>query len=796
MLVTAKRRYNKVTSYYDQKRTSSKCVGGFVENTVESFVSAKVSPFTITKSGTTSPKEQMSIKLNNTELGINTIKKIFVTTTTQMENNLTIESETKPPTTVTVIVRATPTTKESERAKLQPNYKKAVKSFSSDSLIQHVHNLEHPSEDKYAEPENMGNTIETEYQIMLQSNSKTREKDSSLEKEKPISSDLKSTSLLRRRFQALRKSLSKKEDSKSIDSKSSIPSVHSGIGSVKDASVTSDPPSLVGRSYSNLKTSYKNSPRSSDTDIFKKSLAIEKNDPQQTPKDSIPEKHEEPQQSPKDDSIPEKKEDPQLLPKLPDMAVDSEYGQGVKGMFKLWGKKFNLEDETRDNNKKSETLKSSFAKKKEKKEVPMPKLDSSASPPQEEKKEGKKFFFFKKKNKHKKAEKSKDTYKNKKGVTTGRCEVRDGLLIKFGGNSPPPSVDKSRINASRDMESYGEMIRKDWLRKYMTNSPIESQNSVKIRWNNNTYATSSSTIFELMEHVYKGTGVTLKSKSETASSVEDNCIYKAYTNQNQKQNYVQEVEAWMIPRTIPDHPIIVRDNKVFYPVMLRDRPIPKSEDNLNLTLSDPKWFNEKSKAFAHKIEVVLHSNNIINLKNRHRSSDYLIFDIPKGFLPDTSTNDPLLTTQTSDEEVYKIVEYDNTDSITRTARIMKAINTVPTQGSMIEKNEVSTNKRPITFGYPINTPQENIKSVSQKDVPKIENIQIDQGDSVNPKSSYIFLDRVVPYSVKPWNTVIEKSPTFRDVVIQDSNVYIPKICDVIGVGIITQRELRDPPKPM
>lgn len=770
-----------MTSYYDQKRTSSKCVGGIVENTVESVVSAKVSPIRTTKSGTTSPKEHMSVKPSNTELGINTIEKVFIATTTQMENNFIIESETKPPTTVTVIVKSTPMTKESGRDKLKTNYlgKKVVKSFSSDSLIQQVHNLEHPSEDRYAELENVGNTTETDYQILLGSKSKNREKESRLEKQKSISSELKSASLLRRRFQALRKSLSKKEDSKTNDSKSSIPSIHSITGSVKDASVTSDPPSLVGRSYSNLKTSFKNSPSSSDsnqqcdTDIFKESSTRKNDNPQQTPKESTSEKHEDPQQLPKDNSISEKKEDARQLPKLPDsMTVDNEYGLGVKGMFKLWGKKFNLEDESRINNKKSESPKSSFAKKKEKKE-------------------GKKFFFFKKRNKHKKAEKPKDTYKNKKGVTTGRCEVRDGLLIKFGGSSHPPSsvlrpVAKSKVNVSRNMESYGEMIRKDWLRKYMMNSPIESQNSVKIRWNNNTYATSSSTIFELMEHVYKGTGVTLKSKSETTSSMDDTCFYKTYAN----QNYVQEIEAWMIPRTIPDNPIIRKDNKVFYPVTLRDRPLPKSEDNLNLTLSDRKWFIEKSKAFAHKIKVVLHSNNIIDLKKHHGSSDYLRIDIPKGFFSDTSTDDPPLTTQTSEEVVYKIVEYDNTDSITQTARIIKLLNTAPTQGPVIEfQNTVPTNKRP-----PINTPQQSKKIESQKDVLKTHNIQVGESNSKNPQPSYTFLDCVLPHSTKPWNT--EKSPAFRDVVIQNSNERIPKICDVIGVGIITQRELRDPPKPM
>lgn len=780
-----------MTSYYDQKRTSSKCVGGVIQNTVESVVSAKASPIIITKSGTTSPKEEMSNKFNNIELGTNTIEKVFVSTTTQVDNDLIIRNETKPPTTVKVIVQPTNTVggKASEREKLQSSYleTKVVESFSSDSLVQYVHNLEHPSEDKYNEVNNLGSIRETEYQIILQSNSKIGGKESSDEKQKSISSDLKSASLLRRRFQALRKSLSKKEDSKINDSKSSVPSICSVVGSVKDASVTSDPPSLLGKSYSNLQTSFKNSPLSSDlnrqcdTEIFKdleKSLATKRDDSLQSLKDSTYKKHEDTQQLPNDNSILEKEE----LPDLRDsMIVDSECGQGVKGMFKLWGKKFNFEDENRINNKKDESPKSFYAKKKEKKEVPMPKLNSSASPPQREKKEGKKFFFFKKKNK--KAEKPKDTYKNKKAVTTGRCEVRDGLVIKFGGNSPPPSAAKSKVSVSREIESYGEMIRKDWLRKYMTDSPIESQNSVKIRWNNNTYATSSSTVFELMEHVYKETGVTLKSKSESTSS--ENATYKACTNQN--QNYVQNVEAWMIPRTIPDHPIILRDNKIFCPVMLRDRPLSNSEDNLNLTLSDRKRFIEKSKAFAHKIKVVLHSNNIIDLKTRHRSSDFLRIDIPKGFFSDTSTDDPMLTTQTSDEEVYKIVEYDNSDSITQTVRI----NTASREGPIIELK--STNKRPS-----LNSPQENKKAVSQKDVPKTQSIQVDERNSTNPKPSCTSLDCVLPYTTKTIQKklVTGKTPAFRDVVIQDSNVYIPKICDVIGVGIITQRELRDPPKPM
>lgn len=773
-----------MTNYYDQKKVSSKCVGGFIDNTVECVVSAKVSPIIHTKSGTTSPKEPMSIKLNNTELGTNTIEKTFITTTTQMDDDRMVERESKPPTTVTVIVRPTSTMKESDKDKIHSNYmeRKEVKSFSSDSLIQHVHDLEHASEDNHESE--MGNKIEIEYPSMRQSNSKSREKESSVEKDKSISSELKSTSLLRRRFQALRKSLSKKEDSKTNDSKSSNPSIHSIIGSVKDASVTSDPPSLVARSYSNIKTTSQFSPHSSDsnqqcdTEIYKGPLLVKK-EIQQSLKDSPPGKNEDPpQQSTRDGSILEKREDPQQLPK-DGMFVDSEYGQGVKSMFKYWGKKFNLEDESRITNRKSESPKSSFAKKKEKKEDTMPKLEFSASPPLEEKKEGKKFFFFKKKNRHKKPEKQKDTYKNKKGVTTGRCEVRDGLLIKFGGNSPPPSVAKSKVSASRDIESYGEMIRKDWLRKYMTNSPMESQNSVKIRWNNNTYATSSSTIFELMEHVYKGTGVTLKSKSETASSVED--TYKAYTNQN--QNYAQEIEAWMIPRTIPDHRIIVRDNKVLFPTQLRDRPPPKSEDNLNLSLSDRKWFIEKSKAFAHKIEVVLHSNNVIDLKNRHTSSDYLSFDIPKDFFADSSTDDPPHTTQ-SVEEVYQIVEYDNTDPITQTARVLKPIITVP------------TDKRPYGHGPPTNTPQHKKNPESQREVPKSQNIQVGEGNSIKTKSSETLQDGVVPFTTKPLNTMTEKSQAFRDVVIQDSNENIPRMCDVIGVGIITQRELRHPPKPM
>lgn len=601
---------------------------------------------------------------------------------------------------------------------------KEVKSFSSDSLVQHVHNLENPSEDKpNPSIDPMENKLEREYRKIFDTKSKEA-KGSSMEK--AIIKDFKSASLLRRRFEALRRTLGKKEDSRrnivlimksSKTSKTSKASSQESVlvinaPSHRDASVTSDPPSLEGRSYSNTRA-YRYTPYSSANrnmlhhkDSYKKSYTGKK-----------------------DYSGSRSRAN----------AIDSEYAQGVKGMFKLWGKKFNLDE---DYYRKAESPKTSFDEE-TKVEIKEPEPSQTEEKPLPgEKKEGKKFFFFKKKTKDKEKEpkeKPKEAgpnSKQKKGVTAGRCEVRDGLMIKIGAAipaAPSAPTTKTKKKVDKPPESYSEISRKAWLMKYLTN-PTESRNSVQVRWNNKTYTTSSSTVFELMENVYKETGVIFKSKSEILT--EESSYYKSYTKQN--VNFVQNVEAWMIPKLVPDNPLVIVDNA--------DTAI-ENKNDMEVTISDQKWLIEKSKAFAHKIEVVLHSKNIVELNNMDSNSEYLKINIPKGFFSDTSSDEPQ-PEQTSDEEVYKIVEYETIKS---------------------------------SF---------DLKKVKKKEC------DLDAGD-------HLYKDIKVTISVKDskneskiLETIIKRPPMHRDVVTQGSTVYIPKKCDVIGVGIITQRDIREVKKPM
>lgn len=696
-------------------------------------MSAKLSPIIQTKSGTTSPQApdpEPAAETQNTEIGSNTIEKKLVTTDTQMETeeikSQTVE-EVKKQTEViklkSIIKKSS--NKESKDAKTsgantpvdRAGDKKIrdEKSFSSDSLVQHVHNLENPSEVKSIDP--IENKLEREYRKMFATKSKEKGGESS--NEKPIP-DFKSTSLLRRRFDALRRSLGKKDDSKKnvIEiTTSKLSSEGSGQGSCpshRDVSVTSDPPSLEERSYSNTKI-YKYNPypeHQSNTSASKPSC---------------------------NKSYTGKKDWSRAN------TIDSEYAQGVKGMFKLWGKKFNLEEDycnskkntpgsSFEASKKKPTSESSFDaskkrkteddKKKPQQKEREPSVKAAQKQPSEEKKEGKKFFFFNKKSNR---EKPKETYKPKKGVTTGRCEVRDGLVIKIGAGTPTPPVQKP---LEKRPESYDEILRKTWLMKYLTN-PIESKKSVQVRWNNKTYTTSSSTVFELMENVYKETGIIFKSKSEIA---DESSFYRSYTKQN--VNFVQNVEAWMIPKMITD--------QMVPEISHRSEGI---DDNIKVSISDQKWFIEKSKAFAHKIEVVLHSNNFVKLQNPEASSEYLRIDIPKGFFSDTSSDDPQQPILTSDEEVYKIVEYDISNS----------------------KPELRDTKN-------------NKLMIGDNNLDDIQ-VTISVQDNSN-------------YESKIMETVIKRPPMHRDVVIQGSNVYIPKKCDVIGVGIITQRDVREVGKPM
>ncbi|CAG9794462.1 unnamed protein product [Diatraea saccharalis] len=667
--------------YYNNKNTSTRGVGGAVDDTII-VIHKKLSPIINTKSGTTSPKLSLvSNQRNNVEIGSNTQGKTLATTSTQIEkimDNDDIKIEVK---TVEVsIEHDREFTKQYKKfsqknlssvpvqLKEKPISKRAQEAeriFSSDSLVEHIHNLENPSEDKQSHVDVMENKLEREYRKMFSTKSK-ESKDQKVEEVRTESS-MKSTSLLRRRFEALRRGLARKEDSKRSTNISDKGSSNGSELSKRDVSIASDPPSLQSRSYTDVKirepfTKMEQYVTSNSKPIHGKPLAIKTNSYRS-------------------------EED------------DSSY-QGATGMFKLWGKKFNFDDE--------ENAQSQF------------KEQNIIINENDNKKEGKRFFFFKKKSK----DKPTNIYKQKKGLTAGRCEVGDGLIIKIGAAYPKPhSLDKKECRKAIEKipEEYEEMFTKAWLQNFLAQT-IESRNSVKVRWNNNAYATSSSTIFEIMENVYKDTGIIFRSKSEITTK--ESSYYKS--NPKQRVNFVKDVEAWMIPKLIPDKPVITssiaRDEKE------HDR------NKIHVRISDQKWIIDKSKAFAHKIEVVLHSRNIVK-SYKNPSTEYLTIDIPKGFFSDSGT-DSGVADHMSNEEVYKIVEYESPESRTR---------------ANAANFETGDHLKDIKV------------TVSLKD----EN----------------FESKII-------ETVIKRRPIQRDVVIQNSKVSIPNRCNVIGVGIITQKDTR------
>ncbi|KOB78783.1 Uncharacterized protein OBRU01_01757, partial [Operophtera brumata] len=664
-------------SFYDHKRTSSKCVGGFQEHYTGSVISEKLSPIIHTRSGTTSPK--LLTDQRNIEIGSSTVDKNLVTTGTQFEIECTESEKSKEEKAKTERKKRSKVTEQARKHKysselhskmssvIERKVKQAEKVYSSDSLVQHIHELEIPSDEKQSRPstDEMENKLEREYRRMFS----TKDRDSKLSIDKHIPA-FKSASILRRRFEALRRGLVKKDDGK----KSVAPSSQDSGISRKDASVTSDPPSLEGRSYTDTK---RYSPILSNVSQDRNRINYK------TEIDSL--------QWPQKDS-------------------DSE-GQGVKGMFKLWGKKFNFEEEAeRVRSPPTPLLTIDINKKPHRKE-------SKTNKEEECKKGAKKFCFFKSKTcKHQVNTKIKDIKKEPykpSGLTAGRCEIRDGLKIKDGLTLKIGTITPKE-QASKISEG-DEIRRRTWLKKLLANT-IESARSVNVRWNNSMYATSSSTVIKLMDTIYTNNGTILKSRSETTN---DESLYDRSHTPN-TVNFDQKIEAWMIPYTIPDRPREI-------PIRIQSNTEIKKNET-DITISDRRWFIEKSKAFENKIKVFLHSNDL--MKNSSKvSSEYLRIDIPKDFFDVSSSHESKQST-TSDEEVYKIVEYES-DLDTRTAL---------DKGDHASKIEVLVNLQ----------------------------------DSNN----------------------IEAKILHRDVLIQGSNVNIPKKCDVISVGIITQRDMRNIRKPI
>lgn len=664
-------------------------------------LSQKLSPIYCRKSNTTNTTNVTDQK--HTEIGSNTIGSNLVTTGTQFElasqksvgpsiksheesvkivgkKELEIKTNVQASKVPFNVPEQTSKVKKTSNVQKRKSMEKRTKdAVSSDSLVEHVHNLEDSSYEKQSRTsvDPMENKLEREYRRLFSSKNKESFSKSSVDKTMP---EMKSASIVKRRFEALRRGLTKKDEAAKT---SVLPSSQDSVQSHKDESISSDPPSLESRSFTDTK-------KFTPTQSYAKNTNLTTNLKKPIEENAWPRK---------------------------DTSSES---QGVKGMFKLWGKKFDFDEEQKA--KHSQNLnKNALA------------IDIRTKPhkekiiAEENKKNKKKFFFFKKKPKEKpvmpdEKERERELYQAS-GVTAGRCEIADGLTLKIGHSQPTELLAMPTSDVYSDSSECNEIRRRTWLKKFLSNT-IESRRSVNVRWNNSMYAASSSTVFELMDTLYKNTDLVLKSRSDIITD----SSYYARPPKN-KVNFDQKIEAWMIPKLIPDRP-----KETIIKIRSHDGI------SMNLTSSDPRWVIEKSRVFANKIEVVLHSNNYNRSTNRV-SSDYLRIDIPKDFF-DLSSSDASKQNPTSDEEVFKIVEY-----------------------------ESDLNNQDLDKG---DHAADNI------------NIVVNLHDSQH-------LETKIPTVTE---TVIKRPPLVRDVVIQGSNVIIPKRCDVIGVGIITQRDNRDIRKPM
>ncbi|KAI8441529.1 hypothetical protein MSG28_015117 [Choristoneura fumiferana] len=649
-------------SYYGSKRTSSKCVGGAIEEPT-GIVDEKLSPIVKCCNADTGSEMLLSSDHNNKEVNI-AEDKHPVTAIPQVQSinesyddsgHVDTDDLGPMPKDISRVIKP--------RSKAYLAKKDTDAKFSSDSLIQHIHNLELSSTNKLSQVlvDTIENKIEREYRQLFESKSKHQHLESP-SKQIQNKSVHKSTSLLKRRFEALRRSHKKEQTKNEVVVKPS-----SKIPSHKDVSVASDPPSLVARSY------YISKPYNPPNLDPPKEVETAKNE---------------------SDVLTVTEDD------------ESGYNQGVLSMFRLWSKKIHL-DESENPSEKPSPIAQNATKTKEK-------VDSK----EEKKSQGKKFFFFKRKEKSK-TQSDQTPCKNKKSVTANRCEIKDTLVHQAPKKSNARRYTKVPSKQEVITAKYEEVLCKAWLSKFITNSS-ESNESAKIRWNNNTYTTSSSTVFELMDNVYKDAGIVRRSKSASSTTHNNN------RSTTKRVNFLQHnIEAWMIPKTITCSPMMIPVNK-------KNPSSRENSKNIAVAISKNKWAIDTARTFSRRIELVLHSNNISKLNNKE-SSDFLKIDIPKGFFSD-STNSEEHRCQMSDEQVYKIVEYE-------TLKSKSDIKKVADHNCDHTFNEISV-------------------TVSVK-------------DSKNNESKVL-------------ETIIKRRPTQRDVVIQGSRVSFPKRCDVIGVGIITQ----------
>ncbi|KPJ11010.1 hypothetical protein RR48_10190 [Papilio machaon] len=356
---------------------------------------------------------------------------------------------------------------------------------SLDSLVQHVYNLDKPCNATLstATIDPMENKLEREYRKIFSNQSKD------CPCNKKISA-ANSDSLLRR-FEALRRDMTLKDELKKNISKTSSPA---NEPKYKDVSVDSDGASLPECDDKKIIT-----PISSDYSVKYKKEKSKKKSNAKLQKSSYWRRSD----------------------------IDSDHQ--TKGRFKLWGRKISTDG---GSHKKSK-IKCSDGKKKSEASVKFSKLLKSKS---SVKKEGKKFRFFKKK--------IKAAPRSRTDVMTGRCEVREGMSIQIGKGLLPQDYNKNAIQKFR--LKYEDKLLNAWIRNFLTKSDEPRKERSAIYSSSVESNCSSST--DIGENSSSETDIQF---TTTATVTNNSSFHKV--NESPFMNFSnQYIQAWMLTKTILD----------------------------------------------------------------------------------------------------------------------------------------------------------------------------------------------------------------------------------------------------
>ncbi|KPI96589.1 hypothetical protein RR46_12619 [Papilio xuthus] len=355
---------------------------------------------------------------------------------------------------------------------------------SLDSLVQHVYNLDKPCNATLstATIDPMENKLEREYRKIFSNQSK----DCACNKK---ISAANSDSLLRR-FEALRRDMSLKDELKKNISKTSSPNE----AKYKDASVDSDRGSLPENDDKKVI-----SPITSDYSETHKKEKSKKKSKAKLKKSSYWRRSD----------------------------IDSDHQ--TKGRFKLWGRKRSIDS---GSHKKSK-IKCSDSKKKSEASVKFSKLLKSKS---SVKKEGKKFHFFKKK--------IKAAPRSRTDVMTGRCEVREGMSIQIGNGLLPQDYNTNAIQKFR--LKYEDKLINAWIRNFLTKSD-EPRIKRSTKYSSSVESNCSSST-DIGENSCSETDIQL---TTTATVTNNSSFHKV--NKSPFMNFSnQYIQAWMLTKTILD----------------------------------------------------------------------------------------------------------------------------------------------------------------------------------------------------------------------------------------------------